>query len=205
MGRNGFQTSGENWLLWTLLFLGSGIGWRILLTRRREVNEILSCFLLIWFYTDQLQLFLLDLGGSRWRVRWMGEYWIDLAGLVAVHSQACLLLDRLWGTCGDVWRQDGGEGGHWANIENTLNLNSTDWKRATIWTKLCCALQIKLDCIHIFNLTCLQLKRVICRRRWEAILHTTSLAVGTHDCCALVAGDLSYFVPSSCSLHVKIG
>ena len=107
---------GENWLLWTLLFLGSGIGWRILLTRRREVNEILSCFLLIWFYTDQLQLFLLDLGGSRWRVRWMGDYWIDLAGLVAVHSQACLLLDRLWGTCGDVWRQDGGEGGQTLKI-----------------------------------------------------------------------------------------
>ena len=70
----------------------------------------------IWFYTDQLQLFLLDLGGSRWRVRWMGEYWIDLAGLVAVHSQACLLLDRLWGTCGDVWRQDGGEGGQTLKI-----------------------------------------------------------------------------------------
>ena len=199
MGRNGFQTSGENWLLWTLLFLGSGIGWRILLTRRREVNEILSCFLLIWFYTDQLQLFLLDLGGSRWRVRWMGEYWIDLAGLVAVHSQTCLLLDRLWGTCGDVWRQDGGEGGQTLKILSIWTVPTEKGRHS----EPSCALQIKLDCIHIFNLTCLQLKRVICRRRWEAILHT-SLAVGTHDCCALVAGDLSYFVPSSCSLHVKI-
>ena len=82
----------------------------------REVKESLSCFLLMWFYTDQLQLFLLDLVGSRWRVKWMGDYWIDLAGLVAVHSQACLLLDRLWGTCGDVWRQDEGEGGQTLKI-----------------------------------------------------------------------------------------
>ena len=202
MGRNGFQTSGENWLLWTLLFLGSGIGWRILLTRRREVNEILSCFLLIWFYTDQLQLFLLDLGGSRWRVRWMGD-WVNRFGRPCGSAQSGVFatgppLRNMWRCVTPRWRR------RWANIENTLNLNSTDWKRATFWTKLCCALQIELDCVHIFNLTCLQLKRVICRRRWEAILHTTSLAVGTHDCCALVAGDLSYFVPSSCSLHVKI-
>ena len=99
----------------------------------------------------------------------------------------------------NMWRCGTPRWRRWANIENTLILNSTDWKRATFWTKLCCAPQIKLDFVHIFNLTCLQLKRVICRRRWEAILqilHTTSLAVGTHDCCALVAGDLSYFVPS---------
>ena len=104
-----FQENGENLDSWIIL---DGEEW--LSNKRRELTAVDITLLGKWHRLENTAD--LDLGGSRWRVRWMGEYWIDLGGLVAVHSQACLLLDRLWGTCGDVWRQDGGEGGQTLKI-----------------------------------------------------------------------------------------
>ena len=201
-----FQENGENLDSWIIL---DGEEW--LSNERRELTAVDITLLGKWHRLENTA----DKTDERWKKancssststsgvadgEWDG--WVNRFGRPCGSAQSGVFatgppLRNMWRCVTPRWRR------RWANIENTLNLNSTDWKRATFWTKLCCALQIELDCVHIFNLTCLQLKRVICRRRWEAILHT-SLAVGTHDCCALVAGDLSYFVPSSCSLHVKI-